>query len=83
MRRLFYILTLSLLFSVICSPVFAQSDEEQNSEVKASKGGLAEVPAAKRPRPIDKEKAEEAAKKDETPEDEENHRNTIKYGIPS
>ena len=83
MKRLFYILTLSFIFAVICSPVFSQEKDEQNTEVKASKGGLAEVPAPKRPRPVDKEKAEEAAKKDETPEDEESHRNTIKYGIPS
>jgi len=83
MKRLFYILTLSFVFAVICSPVSAQENEEQDTEVKASKGGLAEVPAPKRPRPVDKEKAEEAAKKDETPEDEENNRNTIKYGIPS
>ena len=82
-KKLFLTVTLFLVFAAVCSPVFAQSDEGQSSEVKASKGGLATVPAPKRPKPIDKEKAEEAARKDETPEDEENHRNTIKYGIPS
>ena len=59
-KRLFITVTLVLFFTAVCSPLFAQSDE-QNSEVTASKGGLAEVPAPKRPRPIDKEKAEEAA----------------------
>lgn len=57
--------------------------EDDTEEIIASKGGIAEVPASKRPRPIDKEKAMEAAKKDETEKDEENNRNTIKYGIPS
>ena len=41
---------------------------EETTEVIASAGGYAEVPAPKRPRPIDKEKAEAAAEKDETKE---------------
>ncbi|MCQ2592812.1 MAG: HEAT repeat domain-containing protein [Treponema sp.] len=57
--------------------------ESGELEIKASKGGLAEVPPPKRPKPIDKEKAEAAAKKDETPEVVENNRNIIKYGLPS
>lgn len=42
-----------------------------------------EIPEPKRPRPIDSEKALEASQKDETKDDEENFRNTIKFGIPS
>lgn len=44
---------------------------------------MSEIPAAKRPRPVDKEKAAAAAEKDESKDDEENFRNTIRYGIPS
>jgi len=58
-------------------------DGDEDEEITAAKGGYAEVPPAKRPRPIDKEKAEAAAEKDETKDDEENFRNTIRYGIPS
>jgi len=94
MKKLYLIPAILFIFTAFLSPVFAQnaSDDakstnekstESESEIKASKGGLAEVPAAKRPRPIDKEKAEEAARKDESDKDEENYRNTIKYGIPS
>lgn len=43
----------------------------------------ADIPEAKRPKSIDKEKAALAAEKDESKDDEENCRNTIKYGIPS
>lgn len=50
---------------------------------KASKAGISKVPAAKRPKPIDKEKAEKAAEKDESEEDAENNRKTIQYGLPS
>lgn len=61
----------------------SENDEVNNNGITAAKGGLAEIPEAKRPRPIDKEKAEAAAEKDESEEDEENFRNTIMYGIPS
>lgn len=74
-----------LIFSVL-GFCFAQEVEEIDDDtptVVASKGGYAEVPDAKRPKPIDQEKAAAAAEKDETPEDEENNRNTIRYGLPS
>lgn len=67
----------------LLADVDVDESESSESEIVATKGGLSEVPEPKRPRPIDKEKLEEAAKKDESKEDEENHRNTIKYGIPS
>ena len=75
---LFVIIFLSL-------PLIAQDidDGESGTTVTASKGGYAEVPPAKRPLPIDQEKAAAAAEKDETPQDEENNRNTIRYGLPS
>lgn len=41
------------------------------------------IPAAKRPKEIDVEKAKAVAEKDESKDDEENFRKTIKYGIPS
>ena len=47
------------------------SGEDSLDGVKASKGGYAEVPPAKRPLPIDKEKAKAAAAKDENNEEEE------------
>ena len=75
MKKLLILLCLFLSFSL-----YAQSAEE---EIKASKGGISEIPAAKRPKPVDKEKAEKAAEKDESDKDFENKSNTIKYGVPS
>ena len=71
------ILLMCILFSF---SLYAQDSEV---EVKASKGGISEIPASKRPKPIDKEKAEKAAEKDESDKDFENKSNTIKYGVPS
>lgn len=68
-------------FLVIAASSFAEVDEV--SEVEAAVGGLAEVPPAKRPRPVDPEKAAAAAEKDESEEDVEKFRKTIMYGIPS
>ena len=80
MKKLFLFLLIFSLFG-FC---FAQEDvDDDTPTVVASKGGYAEVPPAKRPKPIDKEKAAAAAEKDETPKDEENNRNTIRYGVPS
>ena len=79
------ILIFFLIFGLIGS-AFAQETESTDDDtptVVASKGGYAEVPPAKRPLPIDQEKAASAAEKDETPQDEENNRNTIRYGLPS
>ena len=60
------VLLLCLIFSF---SLYAQSVDE---DVKASKGGISEIPAAKRPKPVDKEKAAKAAEKDETEKDYEN-----------
>ncbi|MBO7582492.1 MAG: HEAT repeat domain-containing protein [Treponema sp.] len=80
MKKIFLFLLIFSLFG-FC---FAQEDvDDDTPTVVASKGGYAEVPPAKRPKPIDKEKAAAAAEKDETPQDEENNRNTIRYGVPS
>ena len=77
-------LLLFLLILSILSIGFAQeAADDDTPTVVASKGGYAEVPPAKRPKAIDKEKAAAAAEKDETPQDEENNRNTIRYGLPS
>ena len=77
MRKLFLFLILLISFN-LC---FAQ--EAEADSFKASKGGISEIPAAKRPKPIDQEKAAKAAEKDENEKDYENKSNTIKYGIPS
>ena len=81
MKKLLLVL---LLFSLL-GIAFAQDtdSDDDTPTVVAAKGGYAEVPAAKRPKPIDQEKAAAAAEKDETPQDEENNRNTIRYGLPS
>ena len=71
------VLLLCLIFSF---SLYAQSADE---DVKASKGGISEIPAAKRPKPVDKEKAAKAAEKDKKKKDYENKSNTIKYGVPS
>ena len=69
-----------ILFALFSFSLYAQSTDE---EIKASKGGISEIPASKRPKPIDKEKAAKAAEKDESEKDYENKSNTIKYGVPS
>ena len=82
MKKLFlFLLIFSLL--VICFAQEVEVIDDDTPSVVASKGGYAEVPEAKRPKPIDQEKAAAAAEKDETPQDEENNRKTIRYGLPS
>ena len=68
-----------LFLLILCSInlCFAQEAEaadtaSETSSVKASKGGISEIPDAKRPKPIDKEKAAKAAEKDESEKDYEN-----------
>ena len=80
MKKIFLFL---LIFSLLAFTFAEDAGNEDTPTVLASKGGYAEVPPAKRPLPIDKEKAAAAAEKDETPQDEENNRNTIRYGLPS
>ena len=80
MKRIIFLLSVIL----ISTSIFAQETEvlenseitetsefveETQEEIKASKGGYAEIPAAKRPKPIDQEKAIEAAKKDDSADD--------------
>ena len=82
MKKIFlFLLIFSMIFTVFSQDVV--EPDEDTPVVTASKGGYAEVPPAKRPKPIDQEKAEAAAEKDETSEDVENNRNTIRYGLPS
>ena len=78
-----FCLSFSLFSQTADLPLDEGSGEQLEEGVKSSKGGLSEVPPAKRPKPIDKEKAEAAAAKDESDSDEEDKRKTIKYGIPS
>ena len=58
-------------------------EDKSEEDTSESLGGIATVPDKKRPKPIDKKKAEEAREKDESKEDEENNRKIIKYGLPS
>lgn len=58
-------------------------EDQSEEDTSESLGGIATVPDKKRPKPIDKKKAEEAREKDESKEDEENNRKIIKYGLPS
>lgn len=81
MKKSFFTFIFSVfLFTLMPGMLFAQDAE---AEVKASKGGISEIPSSKRPKPVDKEKAEKAAEKDESDKDFENKANTIKYGVPS
>lgn len=75
MKKFIFVLSIFLTFTI--SSLYAED------EIKASKGGISEIPNSKRPKPIDKEKAEKAAEKDESENDYENKSNTIKYGLPS
>ena len=83
-KAIFLLITL-----LSCFFVFAEDDDDdileegEKTTIEATKGGLAEVPPAKRPRPIDKKKAAEAAEKDEDKDAVKKNINTIKYGIPS
>lgn len=80
----FLILSAGLIFAEEVSETVEETETVEESEtVEAAVGGLAEVPPAKRPRPIDSEKAAAAAEKDESEEDAEKFRMTILYGIPS
>ena len=81
MKKFILFLLIFSMFGVCFSQETDSTDDTPT--VVASKGGYAEVPPAKRPLPIDQEKAAAAAEKDETPKDEENNRNTIRYGLPS
>ncbi len=76
MKKLMVLLCVLLSFSLY-------SQDAETESLKASKGGISEIPASKRPKPIDEEKAAKAAEKDESEKDFENKSNTIKYGIPS
>ncbi len=60
-----------------------KAESSKKSSVEATKGGIADVPPAKRPKKPDAKKAEEAADKDENEKTADEYRNTIKYGIPS
>lgn len=75
---------LILLFSIflLISPVLAFSQDSEKKEVK-TRGGISEIPAAKRPKPIDKEKARIALEHDENDKTDEKNKNTIKYGMAS
>lgn len=66
---------------LICSNLLFSQDQEK-SEPKL-KGGVAQVPSAKRPKPIDTKKAQEAALKDENDKTVENNKKTIRYGMSS
>ena len=72
-----------LLFLLLLTSINLGFSQEPSSEIKASKGGISEIPASKRPKAIDKEKAAKASEKDESEKDYENKSNTIKYGVPS
>ena len=78
-------LILFFLMISVFSMCFAQEEdsEKETQSISASKGGISEVPSSKRPKAIDKEKAQKAAEKDESEKDYENKSNTIKYGVPS
>ena len=71
------------LFFLILTSINIIYAQDESSDFKASKGGISEIPNSKRPKAIDKEKAEKAAEKDESEKDFENKSNTIKYGVPS
>lgn len=60
-----------------------EEGESESSEEKKSPAGISVVPAKKRPRPVDEEKAKAAEEKDETPDVPEKNRDKIKYGTPS
>ena len=90
-KALFLLLTFSFSIFVFAVEDYEEADleidveveKEDSKTVQATKGGLAIVPPAKRPRPIDKKKAAEAAEKDEDKDAVKKNTNTIKYGIPS
>lgn len=81
MKKLLCFIFISTL---IFSSVFADKDPvEKEKKEYVSKGGYAEIPNAKRPKAIDKIKAEQAAAKDESSETDEKNRNTLMFGTSS
>mgnify|MGYP000890492883 FL=1 len=58
-----------------------EADETGTDSVEKAKGGVAVVPAAKRPASPDKEKSEQAAANDDSPDDVKEYRETLLYGI--
>ena len=94
MKRVLLLLCLLFSFSLYAQEAEEPADTEtvadieettdiEETAVKASKAGISKIPDSKRPKAIDKEKAEKAAEKDESEKDYENKSNTIKYGVPS
>ena len=59
---------------------FTEASSEKQSK---SPAGVSKVPPAKRPKPIDSDKAKAAEERDENADVPEKNRNTIKFGIPS
>jgi len=84
MKKIAFVFVLFLLSSAF---VFAQEEDFSDETVLeaanpvAAKGGLAVIPDPCRPKPMDKEKAEKAAEKDENDETVEKYQSTIKYGV--
>lgn len=90
MKKLLTILCLLFSFSLFAQEageasdnIAADTETDSSTSIKASKAGISEIPASKRPKSIDKEKAKKAAEKDESEKDFEEKSNTIKYGVPS
>ena len=79
MKRYFCILFITLFFAFSFYSLEKIPKENAPTEY-VSKGGYAQVPEAKRPKPIDAKKAQEAAEKDENSETDEKNRNTIMFG---
>ena len=77
MKRVLLILLSVFIFSTLT----AQTDTEET--VTASKGGFAEVPAAKRPKSVDQKKAALAEQKDAGPDAMQKNRDIILYGKSS
>lgn len=79
MKRYYFTLLITFLFTFSFYSLEKMPDENAPKEY-VSKGGYAQVPEAKRPKPIDAKKAQEAAEKDENSETDEKNRNTIMFG---
>jgi HEAT repeat protein len=67
--------------TVFCEDAVTSDSGTGVQSVEMAKGGVSVVPEARRPAEPDKKKCEEAALNDESPDDVQNSKDTLSYGI--
>lgn len=88
MKKILFVLALFFVSSTFAysqetefSDETDETEEIEEASIVAARGGIAQIPDPCRPKPMDKEKAEKAAEKDENDETVGKYQSTIKYGM--